>query len=282
MSRRGFTLIELLVVIAIIAVLIALLVPAVQKVRSAAARTQCTNNLKNLALATNNYYGTLKQFPPNYTTPNPAAWPYSTTYWFGLVDPASNADGTQGHLTPFYEGNSAVVKCPELVSGQIKIIYTGLTGGYGYNRCLGGVVFASVGGVFFNLQYVKRFPDLDSTSETFLFSDSCLISGATGASPSLQESYAIAAPNATALSSMSAPTTPAPTVVSGLSIGPPQPTTHFRHAGTAMVAFVDGHVEPRVEVPVASPATWSAAANALRTQMSIGYLANTNVPYEGR
>jgi len=61
--RRAFTLIELLVVIAIIAILIALLVPAVQKVREAAARTRCTNNLHNLALAVHGYHDVTKIFP---------------------------------------------------------------------------------------------------------------------------------------------------------------------------------------------------------------------------
>jgi prepilin-type N-terminal cleavage/methylation domain-containing protein/prepilin-type processing-associated H-X9-DG protein len=119
--RRGaFTLIELLVVIAIIAVLIGLLLPAVQRVREAAARAQCQNNLKQLGLALHNYAGEHKNaFPPAYTlTVTPTS--VNTVAWGTVILPYIE----QTALYSTYDLKAAAFPPPYGLASNIAVIST--------------------------------------------------------------------------------------------------------------------------------------------------------------
>jgi prepilin-type N-terminal cleavage/methylation domain-containing protein/prepilin-type processing-associated H-X9-DG protein len=125
-KRRAFTLVELLVVIAIIAILVALLVPAVQKVREAANRTSCQNNLKQIGLAVHGYHDTKKLLPQNHRPPSAAASTVRVR-WFTRVLPYLEQSVLYDQYDETTNWDSTPTSTPPVASGFAGNLYVSQT-----------------------------------------------------------------------------------------------------------------------------------------------------------
>jgi prepilin-type processing-associated H-X9-DG protein len=250
-------LIELLVVVAIIAILIALLLPAVQQAREAARRTQCRNSLKQLALALHNYAENFGTFMP-YSIDNRDEMAYVLAgfsgtrgkigYWFGEVDntvanPLHQLDFRKGFLTPYMEASHESFQCPDLGEKQVDALRFGLlASGYAYNgHSLGRGInydYSAWPAIAISSEpVVRRFRDVTQISKTIVFADSAQVK-------------CFDWPSCSQLSTEEV-----------WLLEPPSnqyPTVHFRHNGTANIAFLDGHVETKkrewIDLPFVPPA----------------------------
>ncbi len=175
----GFTLVELLVVIAIIGILVGLLLPAVQAAREAARRTQCVNNLKQIALGIHNYESVHRCFPPgqmpaNAASPHVLIMPYlEQSNTFSLFNFSFAMVGVQNNAAA--QVNVPSYQCPsEASAGFMTHASTGVAGKTSYAQCLGvsTTMADNTNTAMFRATAATRTRDvLDGLSNTAMFSE---------------------------------------------------------------------------------------------------------------